>query len=234
MITDFILNPSIDGLRANNFRSEASALRVQKNSGSDPLSGFEIDEKSKNQSSIDQSAYKLSISEDAKKLLKDEEIKKPEEKELTKEEQDELKELKKRDSEVRTHEQAHVAAAGQYASGGINLEYETGPDGKQYAVAGSVSIDTSKIPDDPSATIEKARQVRQAALAPAEPSGKDRQVAQEASKMEMEARAELQSKEEGEEPGAGVNASIKTLEMKRIDSYLFSGRSIGASLNIVA
>lgn len=111
--------------------------------------------------------------------------------ELTDEEKREVDELKKRDAEVRRHEQAHKAAAGQYARGGPTFEYETGPDGKQYAVGGEVSIDTSAVPNDPEATVRKMQTVRRAASAPAEPSAKDRQVASKAAQTEAKARAEL-------------------------------------------
>jgi hypothetical protein len=151
--------------------------------------------------------------------------------ELTEEEQKEVDELQGRDREVRQHEQAHMAAAGAYARGGPRYEYTTGPDNKRYATGGEVSIDTSSIPNDPEATIRKAQTVYRAAMAPAEPSGQDRQVASEAKKMEMEARQELAEKrreemggplggekEEGEtgtettgasgpEPGVGASAA---------------------------
>ena len=88
---------------------------------------------------------------------------------LSKEEQQEVAKLKQRDAEVRAHEQAHIAAGGHYVRGGANYEYQTGPDGKRYAVGGEVSIDTSPVPDDPQATITKMQTVRRAALAPAKP-----------------------------------------------------------------
>jgi len=99
--------------------------------------------------------------------------------------------LKQRDMEVRNHEAAHLAAAGQYATGGAKFQYQRGPDGKNYAVGGEVSIDTSAIPNDPEATIKKAQQIQAAAHAPATPSNQDRQVAAQARKMESEARMAL-------------------------------------------
>lgn len=111
--------------------------------------------------------------------------------ELTDEEQAQLTELKSEDREVRAHEQAHIAAAGPYAQGGPSYEYEEGPDGNQYAVGGEVSIDTSSIPGDPEATIDKAKQVRAAALAPATPSSQDQRVAAAATQMAAQARVEL-------------------------------------------
>ncbi|MDF3126929.1 putative metalloprotease CJM1_0395 family protein [Rheinheimera sp. 1928-s] len=105
-------------------------------------------------------------------------------------EQKRIAELKARDREVKIHEQAHAAIGGQYASA-PSYEYETGPDGQQYAVGGEVRIDISEIPNDPRATIQKMQQVKAAALAPAEPSGADRSVAAQASRTLMEAQADL-------------------------------------------
>lgn len=95
------------------------------------------------------------------------------------------------DRSVREHEQAHLAAAGPYARGGPSFSYELGPDGKRYAVGGEVAIDASPDPSSPEATIRKAEIVRQAALAPAQPSPQDEQVAAAASAMEAAAQAEL-------------------------------------------
>ena len=109
---------------------------------------------------------------------------------LTEEEQAEVEELKKTDREVRAHEQAHQAAAGAYANGGASFEYETGPDGNSYAVAGEVSIDVSEVSDDPEATIRKMQQVRSAALAPADPSAQDHAVAAQAMQLMQKAQQE--------------------------------------------
>lgn len=109
---------------------------------------------------------------------------------LTPEERQEVRELAARDREVRAHEQAHASVGGQYA-GAPSYTYQRGPDGRQYAVGGEVSIDVSPVPGDPQATIDKARIVRRAALAPAEPSAQDRSVAAEATALEQQARAEL-------------------------------------------
>lgn len=115
--------------------------------------------------------------------------------ELSDEDKEKVQELKSRDREVRTHEQAHIAASGGHAKGQPTYEYETGPDGQQYAVGGHVDIDTSPVPDDPKATAEKMRVVRRAALAPAEPSTQDRKVAAEASSEEQKALRELAEQE---------------------------------------
>ena len=111
--------------------------------------------------------------------------------EVSKDERLEVEKLKRRDAEVRAHEQAHVSAAGNLAQGGANFSFETGPDGKRYAVGGDVSIDTSAVAGDPQATLRKAQQIRRAASAPVDPSAQDRSVAAQASTMEVQARAEM-------------------------------------------
>jgi|GEM_PF-2052493 len=111
---------------------------------------------------------------------------------LSSKEQEDIKRLKKRDAEVRQHERAHLSAGGAYAKGPPTYDYETGPDGKRYAIGGHVNIDSSPIPGDPKATIQKARIIKRAALAPKDPSNLDHQVAQEAVRMERKARHELE------------------------------------------
>ncbi|MBC6907226.1 catalase [Saccharophagus sp. K07] len=103
--------------------------------------------------------------------------------------QAEIKTLSARDREVRAHEQAHMAVGGQYAGAAV-YEFERGPNGVNYAVAGEVPISTSE-EATPEATLRKAQIIRRAALAPAEPSPQDRQVAAMAMRMEVEARAEI-------------------------------------------
>ncbi len=108
---------------------------------------------------------------------------------LSKEEQKQVDELKKRDAEVRRHEEAHQRVGGQYASA-PSYEYQQGPDGKNYAVGGQVMIDTAPVEGNPDATIAKMEIVKRAALAPAEPSGQDRAVAAQADATAQAARQE--------------------------------------------
>ncbi|QXD16839.1 hypothetical protein GQ464_007845 [Rhodocaloribacter litoris] len=119
-------------------------------------------------------------------------------KELTPAEEEQLRRLKKRDAEVRQHEQAHLLAAGPYAQGPPRYTYQVGPDGKRYAIGGSVKIDTRPVPGDPEATIRKAQVIRRAALAPKDPSPADRRIAHEAGRMEMKARQELELRQREE------------------------------------
>lgn len=130
-------------------------------------------------------------------------------------EADELRQVQKlqnRDREVRAHEQAHAAVGGNLA-GAPNLSFTTGPDGKRYAISGDVSIDISKVANDPAATIRKLEQVQRAALAPANPSSQDLKVAAQASASANQARGELnvqklnESQEADEEKAARTEAN---------------------------
>lgn len=110
--------------------------------------------------------------------------------ELTRSELSLITELKIIDQAVRAHENAHVAAGGQYVTSGAQLGYTMGPDGKKYATSGEVSIDTSEL-KDPHATIFKMNIVRSAALAPVDPSTQDIRVATAATVKISEAGAEI-------------------------------------------
>lgn len=116
---------------------------------------------------------------------------------LTEEEIKQLQQLKNRDREVRSHEQAHLSVAGSYARGGASYTYQKGPDGNRYATGGEVPIDVSEEPSA-EATIQKMRVIRRAALAPAEPSPADRQIAANALAKEGAAKQELAAENQSE------------------------------------
>jgi len=146
------------------------------------------------------------ISDEAKSLLESEQNQKAEktnksdtksDDKLTSEEQEEIAKLKARDTEVKAHEQAHMAAAAGINASAPNYEYQTGPDGKQYATGGEVSLSFS-MSNDPEENIQNAETMRAAALAPSQPSGQDYAVAASAEKIIAEAkmqRAEQKQKE---------------------------------------
>lgn len=108
---------------------------------------------------------------------------------LTAEQQQQIQKLKQRDRQVRQHEQAHMSAGAGMITSSASLTYQKGPDGVNYAVGGEVGISTSpgQTPDE---TIQRAQQIRSAALAPADPSAQDRNVAAKASQMEEQAQLE--------------------------------------------
>lgn len=124
-----------------------------------------------------------------------------------------ISQLAQRDREVRAHEQAHVAAGGSLITSGPTYSYQVGPDGRRYAVGGEVGIDISPVRGDPEATIDKARRIRAAALAPAEPSAQDQAVAAQASQMESSARLELarQQREAAYRDAAGAESPTPQL-----------------------
>jgi SprA-related family len=115
-------------------------------------------------------------------------------KKLSADEQRDTQKLQQADREVRAHEAAHVAAGGRYIRKAASYNYQTGPDGKRYAVGGEVSIDVSE-ESTPSATIQKMKIVRAAALAPSQPSSKDYAVANKATQNSSEARMEKAQEE---------------------------------------
>lgn len=153
--------------------------------------------------------------------------------ELSPEARQQLQELKARDAEVRAHERAHMAAAGEHAVGGPQYTYQTGPDGRQYAIGGQVNIDTSAEPGDPEASEEKARQVRRAALAPGQPSAQDMQVASEASRLENESRMEGR-REDGGPDGNGSAGRRPEAMREQAEDPAVSGLAAGGNVVAVA
>ena len=187
------------GMEANELRKQG--LKNQLTTESDQTSS---DEEIRKLDLMGQSASEVDEEAEASETEESSESEKSSSgKELTEEQQKEVKELKARDSEVKTHEQAHLAVAGSLAQGGASFEYQTGPDGMNYAVGGEVSIDTSP-ESTPEATISKMQQVKAAALAPAEPSSQDRSVAASATQQIAKAMQEKSvESEENEEQNDG-------------------------------
>jgi len=122
-----------------------------------------------------------------------------------------LSEMKARDREVRSHEQAHKTAGGPYV-GAISYEFEKGPDGRHYAVSGEVPIDATPVAGDPEATIAKMEVVIAAALAPPKPSPQDRAVASRARAQLVDATADLRA-DRAEARAAQVAAARRLAEM---------------------
>ncbi len=138
---------------------------------------------------------------------------------LTPEAQALIDQLKARDTEVRQHEQAHLATAGGLAVSGASYTYQRGPNGVSYAIGGEVNIDTSP-GGTPEETIQRARTIQAAALAPAEPSGADRSVAAQAQQMETQARAELAQQQTQDATGKVQSAyGVAQQEAPRVNTY---------------
>lgn len=131
---------------------------------------------------------------------------------LSREEQKEVKELERIDRQVRSRELTHRAIAGSYASGSVHFDYVTGPDGKKYAKEGHINIDSRPVPNNPEATIRKARAIRSVEIAPTNISPQDRSISAEIANMEREARAELKIEQRKESDGiAKVAFEVKTI-----------------------
>ena len=125
---------------------------------------------------------------------------------LDTEEQAQLRDLKRRDQQVRAHEQAHISVGGRYITSRAQFSYQQGPDGNRYATGGEVSIDTAPVPNNPQATIRKMQTVARAALAPADPSVQDRNVASAANQAISKARMEIvRQQQEARQEGTGEN-----------------------------
>jgi len=85
-----------------------------------------------------------------------------------------LEKFKNKDAEIRTHEQVHASIG--HTTAPISYSYQQGPDGKMYAVGGSVRLETS-MPDDPKAAAFKLDMLQKAASAPSNTSGADNAIA---------------------------------------------------------
>jgi len=104
-----------------------------------------------------------------------------------------LNRLKNRDNEVKTHEQLHSSLATTTTP--ISYNYQVGPDGKLYAVGGSVRFDTA-IPKDETAAIQKLDELQKAASAPEGLSRADSSIASAANLNKLLLQS-MQEKEEG-------------------------------------
>lgn len=99
--------------------------------------------------------------------------------ELSAAEKADVTRLQQRDQQVRQEEKAHAAVAGDLA-GPINYVYQRGPDGRQYAVGGSVGIQASVLSGDPAEAARKAGRMAAAANAATNPSLQDYAAARQA------------------------------------------------------
>ncbi len=80
--------------------------------------------------------------------------------------------LRQRDAQVRQEEEAHAAVAGDLA-GPIEYVYQRGPDGRQYAVGGSVGVQAIVSSGDPAELRRIGAKLAAAATAPTSPSAQD-------------------------------------------------------------
>jgi len=118
----------------------------------------------------------------------------------------EISQLQRRDQEVKAHELAHATTGGSL-TGAPSYTYETGPDGKRYAVEGEVSVDLSTVKGNPEATIAKMQKVHAAALAPANPSVQDAKIAANAAQIILQAQSEILTSQANESAQAKITDS---------------------------
>ncbi len=149
---------------------------------------------------------------------------------LSEEERQLLRQLSARDKEVRDHEEAHARVGGPYA-GSPSYDYQTGPDGQRYAIGGSVPIDVSPVRGDPEATIAKMEIVKAAALAPAEPSAADRQIAALADANRLKALTELaaqksDTRQGGDNTVVDIKDYLESLEKVRAERGVLPGDQV--------
>ena len=145
--------------------------------------------------------------------------------------------LQARDREVRAHEAAHQAAGGG-AVGGASYSYQQGPDGRNYAIGGEVSVDLSAS-GSPEAVIAKMARVRAAATAPASPSSQDFSVAAAAASIAAAARQEQQAQVITEQTEATKKKETKAEATAALDAQVVqtgspTSTSPGASTDDVA
>ena len=130
-----------------------------------------------------------------------------------------LSKLAARDREVRAHEAAHQAAGGSMV-GAASFDYETGPDGRSYAIGGRVPIQLSP-GRTPQETIARAEQARAAALAPADPSAADMTVAADAAQMELQARTQ-----EAQQQRDAIQAALQGSQPSSATTLLMAARGL--------
>lgn len=90
-----------------------------------------------------------------------------------------LAKLQQRDQQVRQEEKAHAAVAGDLA-GPISYAYQLGPDGRQYAIGGSVGVQANMVSGDPAEAKRLSGRMVVAANAPTNPSAQDYATARQA------------------------------------------------------
>jgi len=96
-------------------------------------------------------------------------------------------ELQRQDTYIRRYAESRALAVGNPAT----YQLVMGPDGKRYAVSGTVDLQAYQTPGDPQSTVREARYIRRIAESGPSLSPADRTAAVEARRIEWEAQREL-------------------------------------------
>jgi hypothetical protein len=137
--------------------------------------------------------------------------------EITSEQRKLVERLRQIDAQVREHESAHLRNGSGVVTSGASFSYTYGPDGKAYAVAGEVGIDTA--PErQPAANIDKGRAIQAAALAPRDPSPQDFRVASVGGQLESQGRSDLADQRalESAEAAAQTRSQRESQQQERV------------------
>ena len=124
---------------------------------------------------------------------------------LSPEERAAVEALRQRDAQVRQEETAHAGTAGSLA-GPIAYVYQRGPDGRQYAVGGSVPISAQTVTGDPDEARRIGGRIAAAALAATNPSAADLSAAARAYRFAQPDTAEFLAETPiADRPGAALD-----------------------------
>lgn len=207
---DIVDDIPLVGTESDGAETDTQPVVSQSIAGADPTAQDAVEVDSESTSSDDSQQGDTQDKQQEDEQQENEQAKRDIEKDVQQQQQrqveQQVSELSARDREVRVHEAAHAAVGGQYA-GSPSFGYDTGPDGRRYAVSGEVPIDASPVAGDPEATLRKMRIVQSAALAPADPSEQDRRVAALASQMAQQARVQLTQSNDSDSVQSSSNES---------------------------
>lgn len=124
---------------------------------------------------------------------------------LTPAEKQDVARLQQRDAQVRQEEQAHSSAAGDLA-GPISYVYQIGPDGRQYAVGGSVPISAAAVTGDPAELRRIGARLEVAAQAAVNPSAQDLSAARTGLRLYAQANSNGANAIGAARPGTDITA----------------------------
>ena len=128
---------------------------------------------------------------------------------LDEQERRQLDRLKLTDRLVRQREETQGRLTFELWDGGPEYRYETGPDGKKYAVDGTVRV--SEMNDSPEEKLRRARLVRLSALIDIPPSPEGQKDAAKAIAEEGEAIRELRKRTKDPDEGGPVGGTLDVI-----------------------